>query len=45
MCFFVELGIYILDKVGVWIEDCGYVIKIGFEVFIKIFKELFYFEG
>ena len=34
MCFSVEPGIYIPEKVGVRIEDCGYVTKDGFEVFI-----------
>ncbi|WP_424555588.1 M24 family metallopeptidase [Streptococcus agalactiae] len=45
MCFSVEPGIYIPDKVGVRIEDCGYVTKTGFEVFTKTPKELLYFEG
>lgn len=40
MCFFIEFGIYIFGKVGVCIEDCLYVMKIGFELFIKIIKEL-----
>lgn len=43
MCFSVEPGIYIPDKVGVRIEDCGYVTKTGFEVFTKTPKELLYF--
>lgn len=43
MCFSVEPGIYILGKVGVRIEDCGYVTKTGFEVFTKTPKELLYF--
>lgn len=45
MCFSVEPGIYIPGKVGVRIEDCGYVSKSGFEVFTKTPKELLYFEG
>ncbi|HGC8180593.1 TPA: M24 family metallopeptidase [Streptococcus agalactiae] len=45
MCFSVEPGIYIPDKVGVRIEDCGYVTKTGFEIFTKTPKELLYFEG
>ncbi|MDG3131696.1 Xaa-Pro peptidase family protein [Streptococcus suis] len=45
MCFSVEPGIYIPGKVGVRIEDCGYVTKNGFEVFTKTPKELLYFEG
>ena len=44
MCFSVEPGIYIPGKVGVRIEDCGYVTKSGFEVFTKTPKELLYFE-
>lgn len=43
MCFSVEPGIYIPGKVGVRIEDCGYVTKTGFEVFTKTPKELLYF--
>ncbi|MGT2948318.1 M24 family metallopeptidase [Streptococcus devriesei] len=43
MCFSVEPGIYIPEKVGVRIEDCGYVTKNGFEVFTKTPKELLYF--
>ncbi|MEY8700429.1 M24 family metallopeptidase [Streptococcus ferus] len=43
MCFSVEPGIYIPEKVGVRIEDCGYVTKDGFEVFTKTPKELLYF--
>ncbi|MGV3010116.1 M24 family metallopeptidase [Streptococcus thoraltensis] len=45
MCFSVEPGIYIPGKVGVRIEDCGYVTKNGFETFTKTPKELLYFEG
>ena len=45
MCFSVEPGIYIPGKVGVRIEDCGFVTKNGFEVFTKTPKELLYFEG
>ena len=45
MCFSVEPGIYIPGKVGVRIEDCGYVTKSGFEVFTQTPKELLYFEG
>ncbi len=45
MCFSVEPGIYIPEKVGVRIEDCGHVTKTGFEVFTKTSKELLYFEG
>ncbi|KXT79319.1 M24 family metallopeptidase [Streptococcus sp. DD13] len=45
MCFSVEPGIYIPGKVGVRIEDCGYVTKDGFEVFTHTPKELLYFEG
>lgn len=45
MCFSVEPGIYIPGKVGVRIEDCGYVTKSGFEVFTHTPKELLYFEG
>lgn len=45
MCFSVEPGIYIPEKVGVRIEDCGHVTKTGFEVFTKTPKELLYFEG
>ena len=44
MCFSVEPGIYIPEKVGVRIEDCGYVTKDGFEVFTHTPKELLYFE-
>lgn len=43
MCFSVEPGIYIPDKVGVRIEDCGYVTKTGFELFTTTPKELLYF--
>lgn len=42
MCFSVEPGIYIPGKVGVRIEDCGYVTKTGFEVFTKTSKDLLY---
>ncbi|EHJ56549.1 hypothetical protein HMPREF9318_02129 [Streptococcus urinalis FB127-CNA-2] len=45
MCFSVEPGIYIPGKVGVRIEDCGYVTKDGFEVFTHTPKELLYFEA
>lgn len=45
MCFSVEPGIYIPGKVGVRIEDCGYVTKDGFEVFTQSPKELLYFEA
>lgn len=44
MCFSVEPGIYIPGKVGVRIEDCGYVTKTGFQVFTKTPKELQYFD-
>ncbi|MBM7642340.1 M24 family metallopeptidase [Streptococcus loxodontisalivarius] len=44
MCFSVEPGIYIPGKVGVRIEDCGYVTKSGFEVFTQTPKELQYFS-
>lgn len=44
MCFSVEPGIYIPGKVGVRIEDCGYVTKDGFEVFTHTPKELLYFD-
>lgn len=44
MCFSVEPGIYIPGKVGVRIEDCGYVTENGFEVFTKTPKELQFFE-
>ncbi|MGF0111791.1 M24 family metallopeptidase [Streptococcus sp. SGI.013] len=40
MCFSVEPGIYIPGKVGVRIEDCGYVTKTGFETFTKTPKTL-----
>lgn len=43
MCFSVEPGIYIPDKVGVRIEDCGYVTQNGFELFTTTSKELLYF--
>lgn len=45
MCFSVEPGIYIPGKVGVRIEDCGYVTKSGFEVFTKTPKDLLYFDA
>ncbi|KHD46126.1 M24 family metallopeptidase [Streptococcus hongkongensis] len=45
MCFSIEPGIYIPGKVGVRIEDCGYVTKDGFQPFTKTPKELLYFEG
>lgn len=44
MCFSVEPGIYIPGKVGVRIEDCGYVTKDGFQPFTKTPKELLYFD-
>lgn len=44
MCFSVEPGIYIPGKVGVRIEDCGYVTESGFQVFTKTPKELLYFD-
>ena len=44
MCFSVEPGIYIPERVGVRIEDCGYVTKDGFEVFTHTPKELLYFD-
>ncbi|EHJ52711.1 M24 family metallopeptidase [Streptococcus macacae] len=43
MCFSVEPGIYIPEKVGVRIEDCGHVTKQGFQTFTKTSKELLYF--
>jgi Xaa-Pro dipeptidase len=43
MCFSVEPGIYIPEKVGVRIEDCGHVTKNGFEVFTQTPTELLYF--
>ncbi|MFS1663191.1 M24 family metallopeptidase [Streptococcus sp. zg-JUN1979] len=45
MCFSIEPGIYIPGKVGVRIEDCGYVDKDGFKPFTQTPKELRYFEG
>ncbi|MGT2887661.1 Xaa-Pro peptidase family protein [Streptococcus didelphis] len=45
MCFSVEPGIYIPEKVGVRIEDCGYVTKDGFKPFTQTPKDLLYFEG
>ena len=44
MCFSVEPGIYIPGKVGVRIEDCGYVTKNGFELFTETSKDLLYFD-
>ena len=44
MCFSVEPGIYIPEKVGVRIEDCGYVTKDGFEVFTHSPNVLVYFD-
>lgn len=44
MCFSVEPGIYIPERVGVRIEDCGHVTKDGFEVFTHTPKELLYFD-
>lgn len=43
MCFSVEPGIYIPGKVGVRIEDCGVVTKIGFDVFTHTPKNLLYY--
>lgn len=43
MCFSVEPGIYIPNKVGVRIEDCGVVRAKGFEVFTQIPKTLQYY--
>ena len=40
MCFSVEPGIYIPGKVGVRIEDCGYVTKDGFKLFTETSKDL-----
>lgn len=40
MCFSIEPGIYIPNKVGVRVEDCGYLGKNGFEPFTKTPKEL-----
>lgn len=45
MCFSVEPGVYIPGKVGVRVEDCGYVTKDGFEVFTHTPKDLLYFKG
>lgn len=45
MCFSIEPGIYIPGKVGVRIEDCGYVTKDGFNAFTQTTKELRFFEG
>ena len=44
MCFSVEPGIYIPGKVGVRIEDCGYVTKDGFGLFTETSKDLLYFD-
>lgn len=43
MCFSVEPGIYIPNKVGVRIEDCGVVRATGFEVFTQTPKTLTYY--
>ena len=40
MCFSVEPGIYIPDKIGVRIEDCVYVTKTGCEVLTHTPKDL-----
>ncbi|KAF1295793.1 dipeptidase [Enterococcus sp. JM4C] len=40
MCFSLEPGIYIPEKVGVRIEDCVYVTEDGCEPFTKTSKEL-----
>ncbi|MGC6768589.1 M24 family metallopeptidase [Enterococcus sp. LJL128] len=40
MCFSLEPGIYIPEKVGVRIEDCVYVTENGCEAFTKTPKEL-----
>lgn len=40
MCFSIEPGIYIPNKVGVRIEDCLHVTKTGCEAFTKTPKEL-----
>ena len=40
MCFSIEPGIYIPEKIGVRIEDCLYVTKNGCELFTKTPKEL-----
>ena len=40
MCFSIEPGIYIPEKVGVRIEDCLYVTKNGCELFTKTSKDL-----
>ncbi|WP_086444757.1 aminopeptidase P family protein [Candidatus Enterococcus lemimoniae] len=40
MCFSIEPGIYIPEKVGVRIEDCLHVTKTGCEAFTKTPKEL-----
>ncbi|MBP2622908.1 M24 family metallopeptidase [Streptococcus oricebi] len=44
MCFSVEPGVYIPGKVGVRIEDCGYVTKDGFKLFTETSKDLLYFD-
>ena len=44
MCFSVEPGIYIPGKVGVRIEDCGYITKDGFNPLTQTPKKLQYFE-
>lgn len=43
MCFSVEPGIYIPNKVGVRIEDCGVVTKNGYDVFTKTPKTLLHY--
>lgn len=40
MCFSIEPGIYIPNKVGVRVEDCVYVTKDGCEAFTKSSKDL-----
>lgn len=44
MTFSVEPGIYLPNKVGVRIEDCGVVTKTGFEAFTHTPKELLQFK-
>ncbi|WP_032797718.1 M24 family metallopeptidase, partial [Streptococcus sobrinus] len=44
MCFSVEPGIYIPGRVGVRIEDCGYITKDGFNPLTQTPKKLQYFE-
>lgn len=40
MCFFNELGIYILGEFGVCLEDCLYMIEMGFVYFIELLESL-----